>query len=250
MHGSPVLSQLTRAPRSRGVAQMTRGSGPGDGSRDGTRADGANAARVRGVFRDDALAARYGSDRFPPRRLARELRTIAKLLPRLARGRRLDLACGAGRFGGVLAAGGPAVGVDASAAMLQEAHSTGSYAALFLADAFALPFRDGAFAGAICIRLLQHLDAPERRRVLAELRRVVGGRAVVSFFDAGTFEAWRARARRSAPRSRRAITFAEFAADCEAAGWRVEDVARKLGRITEHVFVLLAPRDAATEPRR
>jgi ubiquinone/menaquinone biosynthesis C-methylase UbiE len=132
--------------------------------------------------------------------------------------------------------------------MLAEAAATGAYARLVQGDAFRLPFRDGAFAAAICVRLLQHLDAEDRRKVLSELRRVVGGegpgggRAVVSFFDAATFEAWRARSRRREVRSRRAVPLAEFTADCEAAGWRVARVARKLGRLTEHVFVLVEHR--------
>lgn len=200
-----------------------------------------HADHVREVFRDEALAARYGSRRFPARRLARERRTIARLLGDLAPGPRLDVACGAGRFGDLLAAGGPVTGLDASPAMLREAAATGAYRAVLCGDAFRLPFGDAAFAAASCIRLLQHLDAGDRRRALAELRRVVRGRAVVSFFDAGTLEAWRARGRRAEPRSRRAVPFREFESDCAAAGWRVARVARKLGRLTEHVFVLLEP---------
>ena len=200
-----------------------------------------HADHVRDVFRDSGLAARYGRDRFPPRRLARERRTISRLLGGLAAGPRLDVACGAGRFGDLVAAGGPVTGLDASPAMLGEAAATGAYRAVLCGDAFRLPFRDAAFAGAICIRLLQHLDAGDRRRALAELRRVVRGRAIVSFFDAGTFEAWRARRRRAEPRSRRAVPLREFESDCAAAGWRVAQVARKLGRLTEHVFVLLEP---------
>lgn len=203
-----------------------------------TRGD---AERVRDVFRDDALASRYGRTRFPARRLARERRTLESLVPALAAGPRLDLACGAGRFGDLLAGAGPVTGLDASPAMLREATATGAYARLLCGDAFRLPFRDGAFAAAICIRLLQHFAADERRRVLSELRRVVRGRAAVSFFDAGTFEAWRARSRRKSPRSRRAVPYREFEADCAAAGWRIVRVARKLGRLTEHVFVLLEP---------
>lgn len=205
-----------------------------------------DADRVRRVFGDDALAAHYGRDRFPPRRLARERATLARLLPDLAPGPRLDLACGAGRFGDLVAEGGPVYGVDSSAAMLREAAAAGAYAARLCGDAFRLPFRDGAFAAAVCVRLLQHFGAEDRRRVLGELRRVVRGRAVVTFFDAATFEAWRARGRRSEPRSRRAVPLAEFEADCAAAGWRVVRVARKLGRLTEHVFVLVEP---ATPPR-
>ena len=213
---------------------------------------GDHADRVRAVFGDDALASRYGRDRFPPRRLRRERRTLGRLLPSLAAGPRLDLACGAGRFGDLLARGGPLTGADASPAMLHETAGTGSYAALVGADARRLPFRDRAFAAAACIRLLQHLDSADRRLVLAELRRVVAGRVVVSFFDAGTLEAWRARSRRREIRSRRSVPMAEFEADCAAAGWRITRVARKLGRLTEHVFVLLEPKEhvfVRLEPR-
>lgn len=202
---------------------------------------GSDAERVRRVFGDGALAARYGRDRFPARRHARELRTLARLLPSLRTGLRLDLACGAGRFGAALGAGGRVVGGDSSAAMLGEARGTGAYAALVAADARRLPFRDGVFAGAICIRLLQHLPSDDRRRVLAELRRVTAGSVIVSFFDAATLEALRARARRKTPRSRRAIRVAEFEADASHAGWRVARIERKLGRVTEHVFALLEP---------
>lgn len=207
-----------------------------------------HAGRVRSVFGDDALAARYGRTRFPAGRLNRERRTLSKLLGDLAPGRRLDLACGAGRFGDLLAAGGAVTGLDASGPMLREAAQTGAYRRLLQGDAFRLPFRDGVFAAAICIRLLQHFDGGDRRKVLAELRRTVAGRAVVSFFDAGTFEGWRARRRRSQIRSRRAVPLAEFTADCEAAGWRVVRVARKLGRLTEHVFVLVEPAGEAARP--
>lgn len=208
-----------------------------------------HADHVRRVFSDDGLAARYGRERFPERRHARELRTLERLLPFLGAGPRLDLACGAGRFGAALGAGAhPVTGADASEAMLREAGATGGYAELVLADARKLPFGDGAFAGAICIRLLQHLDAPDRRAVLAELRRTVRGAVVVSFFDAGTLEALRAKLRRrgAAVRSRRAIAVADFEADLAATGWRLARLERKLGRLTEHVFALLEPGTPAT----
>lgn len=210
----------------------------------------AHADHVRRVFADDGLAARYGRERFPARRHARELRTLRRLLPALGAGPRLDLACGAGRFGAALGEGDktsgarhPVTGADASEAMLREAAATGAYADLVLADARRLPFGDGAFAGAICIRLLQHLDTADRRAVLGEVRRTVRGAAVVSFFDAGTLEAMRARLLRrgAAVRSRRAITVAEFEGDLAATGWRLARLGRKLGRFTEHVFALLAP---------
>ena len=195
--------------------------------------------RVRESFRREGTAARYRKERFPPRRARSEQRAVARLLPGLAPGRRLDLACGAGRFGTLLAREGPVVGVDSSAGMLAEARAEGAYAALLCGDAFQLPFRDGAFAGALCVRLLPHFGPEDRRRVLAELRRVVRGRAVVSFFDAATLEALRARRKRTRGASRRAIRLREFEEDLAATGWRLARLSRKLGRVTEHVFALL-----------
>ena len=203
-----------------------------------------HADRVRRVFGDAELAARYGRDRFPKSRHVREARTLAKLLPSLDPGPTLDLACGAGRFGADLAGRGDGVvGADASAAMLHEARRTGDYSLLVCADARRLPFGGRAFAGAICIRLLQHLDADDRRSVLSELRRVSSGPVIVSFFDAATFEAVRARLRRRSAqqRSRRAVSVSEIERDFTATGWRLSKLERKLGRLTEHVFALIVP---------
>ena len=201
-----------------------------------------DARRVRDRFRGKDEASHYRCERFPPRRARAEERTVAKLLPDLGEGLRLDLACGAGRFGALLAGGGRVVALDASEDMLREARTTGAYAALLAGDAFRLPFRDGAFAAASCVRLLPHFGADDRRRILSELRRVVRGRAVVSFLDAATLEALRARRKRTRGASRRAIRLRDLEEDLAASGWRLVRVARKLGRLTEHVFALVETR--------
>jgi ubiquinone/menaquinone biosynthesis C-methylase UbiE len=145
--------------------------------------------------------------------------------------------CGAGRLFSSLASKGRVIGLDASEPMLCEARGAPGHAALALGDAFALPFRDGAFAGAACIRLLHHLDADDRRRVLAELRRVTRGPFVVSYYDAATFQAWKARRKRAAKGSRKPVARAEFAADLASQGLQPLARSRPLPFIAEQTFV-------------
>jgi SAM-dependent methyltransferase len=77
-----------------------------------------------------------------------------------------------------------AVGVDASTTMAAAAAGRG--ARLCRADAHALPFRDGAFAGVQADRVLQHFHDPVA--ALAEMARVAagGGRLVVAEPDQET----------------------------------------------------------------
>jgi hypothetical protein len=112
---------------------------------------------------------------------------------------------------------------------------------LVQADARHLPFEDDAFASAVALRLLHHLDTHDRRGVLAGLARVVSGPVVVSYFDAHTFEAWRARRRRARRGSRRPVRLPELRADAQCAGYRLERVSRKWGLFSEHVHALLIP---------
>jgi ubiquinone/menaquinone biosynthesis C-methylase UbiE len=92
------------------------------------------------------------------------------------------------------------------------------------ASATALPFPDGTFTGALCMRLLQHLPhAKERTRILAELRRVTDGPVLVSFFDSRTLQHVRRVLRRATGKTRSgrcAITRTAFARELEAAGLR------------------------------
>jgi len=198
------------------------------------RSDG---ARIRGVFGDAVRASRYASQRFPPARERRERRAFERLLPRLADGLQLDAPCGAGRLGASLAKKGPVVALDGSAAMLVEATKRDGYAALVLGDAFALPFPDGAFAGAACVRLLHHMRVEDRRRVLEELRRVCRGTFIVSFYDSATFQAWKAKKKRATTGSRKPIGRAEFVADLAATGLAPLAFSRPLPFIAEQTFV-------------
>jgi SAM-dependent methyltransferase len=192
---------------------------------------------VRGVFGDAGRASDYAAKRFPPARERRERRAFERLLPHLAEGLQLDAPCGAGRLGASLAKRGRVVGVDGSAPMLAEAARGGVYASLVLGDAFALPFADGAFAGAACVRLLHHLRTDDRRRVLAELRRVCRGPFVVSYYDAATFQAWKAKRKRAAKGSRKPVARAEFAADLAATGLAPLAFSRPLPFVAEQTFV-------------
>jgi SAM-dependent methyltransferase len=189
------------------------------------------------VFGNAARASAYASTRFPAARERRERRAFERLLKHLDSGPQLDVPCGAGRLFSSLATKGRVVGLDASEAMLHEARAAPGHAALALGDAFALPFRDGAFAGAACVRLLHHLDAGDRRCVLAELRRVTRGPFVVSYYDAATFQAWKARRKRAAKGSRKPVARAEFEADLASQGLVPLARSRPLPFIAEQTFV-------------
>ena len=100
----------------------------------------------------------------------------------------LDLSCGPGAFSRALAAAAPGalvVGLDISRAMLDvAAQRTGGYSNVVLvrADAHALPFTAGAFAGVNNAGALHAYDDPEL--VFREIHRVLrpGGHYVGSTF--------------------------------------------------------------------
>ncbi|USZ67756.1 methyltransferase domain-containing protein [Halorussus salilacus] len=131
-----------------------------------------------------------------------------RLLDPTAGDRLLDVGCGTGDDALALAdevgPGGSVVGVDNSAAMVEEARERASAStaaavdadagreseaatvSFRVADAESLPFADGRFDGARVDRVLQHLERP--REAFAELRRVTrpGGRVVATDTDWGT----------------------------------------------------------------
>ena len=105
----------------------------------------------------------------------------------------LDVGCGAGddvlALAELVGPEGRVVGVDASAAMVDEAarraEGRGLPVAFRVGDAHRLPFADGSFDAARADRTFQHLADPER--ALAELVRVTtpGGAVVVADTDWG-----------------------------------------------------------------
>ncbi len=101
----------------------------------------------------------------------------------------LDVATGTGRISLHLARrGAQVIGVDLTAAMLEEAREKAkaenlSNLTLVVANARALPYPDGTFDAVTAIRFFHLLPFELQREILAELYRVVkpGGRVVVEF---------------------------------------------------------------------
>lgn len=97
-------------------------------------------------------------------------------------GRRLDLGCGPGHHLPLL--GGPAVALDAAAAMVAMAAATAPGAPVVRGDLAHLPFGRHAFAGVWASKAHQHLPAAELPMALAEVHRVL---AVGARFDLTVF---------------------------------------------------------------
>ncbi len=117
------------------------------------------------------------------RRRAAELdQRCARLLPLQGTERVLDAGCGTGALAEALARRcATVVGVDLDRRFLEQARSRATVNCEFVeGDAMALPFGDGSFDLAGCLRVLHHSESPER--VVAELARVVvpGGRVLVA----------------------------------------------------------------------
>ena len=101
----------------------------------------------------------------------------------------LDLACGAGRHLRELARTGiPAVGLDLSRALLNEARAADPDAKLVRGDMRRLPFADGAFAGltSFFTSFGYFAARTDDRQVAHEMRRVLrrGGSFMLDFFNA------------------------------------------------------------------
>ena len=125
----------------------------------------------------------------------RELAVIRNLARADRGGLYLDLGCSAGLYSRDLATslgdGGDVVGIDIAPSMLKEAarrtRSLRPAPSLARADAAALPFAPGSFAGAVCGGSLNEFGDPAR--ALRETRRVLapGGRlAIMGLLRAAT----------------------------------------------------------------
>jgi SAM-dependent methyltransferase len=133
--------------------------------------------------------------RAPGRDVAHEavnLPALLHLLPEPA-GLTLDLGCGEGRTGRVLQSLGYRVaGVDASPTMVRFAAGHETPEPAVLADAAALPFRDGTFGLVVAYMSLHDMD--RMTEAVAEAARVLdhGGRLVMAIphpvNSAGSFE--------------------------------------------------------------
>lgn len=156
----------------------------------------------------------------------------------------LDLPCGTGRITTFLLSEGWRVHAsDYSEHMIEQAReacaaafpaSAGAAAssadvAFSRQDVLATTFADGEFDAVVCNRLFHHFTEPAtRRRALAELARVSRGPVVASFFCSFSLSALKFRLVNAlkgvTPTDRVPIPLAEFTADVEAAGLRVEAV--------------------------
>jgi ubiquinone/menaquinone biosynthesis C-methylase UbiE len=92
--------------------------------------------------------------------------------------RTLDVACGTGFLTRHLA--GEVVGLDASERMLREARRQAPHATFVRGDALALPFADTSFDRVFTSYFYCHLEKADRRRFLAEARRVARELVVVA----------------------------------------------------------------------
>lgn len=110
----------------------------------------------------------------------------------------LDAGCGTGRITEALTSlGRPIVAVDYSEACLRRmlARTAGAPVLAVQSDLRCLPIRDGVMSAATCIEVYSQFRAPDRRRVLAELARVLlpDGRLSISAFNYNlVFRLWKA----------------------------------------------------------
>lgn len=121
------------------------------------------------------------------------------LLPRLGPGRHrvLDLGTGSGEVPALLARRAArraidleVVGVDRKLSHLAAGRRLGFAQRRVVADAVALPFRDGSFAWSLSTLFFHHFGAEENRRVLAEMRRVSRRGAVVADLRRSPLATW------------------------------------------------------------
>jgi SAM-dependent methyltransferase len=265
------MSRLDRSNEAGAMAESGAGAGGGtEADREADREAGRGAGRgavevagrgedlpeprrkVAGRWQDEAVGRRYAATRFhSARRAGRDARLVTDLLLRVGglRGDEaegpaawvLDAPCGTGRLAPTLAARTPhLVGLDTSRAMLDAWPEVPAHTHRVAGSAFALPFRAGAFDGAVACRFLHHLAAAEdRRAALAELARVTRRWVIVSFWDARSWTAWRRTAGGREPRDARvAVSAATLAADLAAAGLEPVARAHSLRFVSAQTFVL------------
>jgi ubiquinone/menaquinone biosynthesis C-methylase UbiE len=123
-----------------------------------------------------------------------ELDGLRRALEGMPPARTLDVACGTGFLTRHLP--GEVVGLDQSAAMLEEARRQAPNATYVHADALELPFREGEFHRVFTAHFYGHLAIEERQQFLREARRVATELVVVdsSSLHAGEIrEEWQER---------------------------------------------------------
>lgn len=106
-----------------------------------------------------------------------EREQLTRWISKLPRARTLDVACGTGFLTRHLH--GEVVGLDQSASMLEVASAQAPHVEFVQGDALELPFDDHSFDRAFASYFYCHLEDDDRRRFLAEVRRVAPELVVV-----------------------------------------------------------------------
>jgi ubiquinone/menaquinone biosynthesis C-methylase UbiE len=122
-----------------------------------------------------------------------ELRLLEGVIQDLPPLRTLDVACGTGFLTRHLR--GEVFGLDASQRMLDVARRQAPHARFEQGDALSLPFEDGEFDRVFTSYFYCHLEDEERKRFLAEARRVAPELVVVAAIrgDGDASERWEER---------------------------------------------------------
>jgi SAM-dependent methyltransferase len=93
----------------------------------------------------------------------------------------LDCGCGIGRWGYILRGKRrEMIGFDISRDYLKLARQTRAYAGLIQASASHLPFSSDTFNTSLAVEILEHMNKKEGEIFLAELKRVVSRRIILS----------------------------------------------------------------------
>ena len=106
-----------------------------------------------------------------------EVEALCGAIASLEPARTLDVACGTGFLTRHLR--GDVIGLDQSESMLAEARRQAPKATFVRGDALSLPFADGAFERVFTGHFYGHLGPQQRRRFVAEARRVAPELVVV-----------------------------------------------------------------------
>jgi len=158
----------------------------------------------------------------------------------------LDAPCGTGRLTAHLrSAGYDPIACDSSVDMIRrgtDGDAIGPGRSIG-GSLFALPFGDGVFAGAVCVRFMHHLESgAERRAVLGELRRVVAGPVVASVWTGVSVPRLRRSIKSALGRrgsSRFCVPLATLRQDARSAGWQIEKVRYLFAFMAETAYLLL-----------
>ncbi len=200
-------------------------------------------------WRTPGSGRRYARDRWAhARRAAIDPRIVGALAKEhgFAGGPCLDVGCGPGRLRPELVASGAHwIGLDASAAMLDEA-SIRAPGSLLRGLVEKLPVRDGAVELVVACRLLHHFQAPEAfDRAIAELVRVSARLVIFSFWDSASLPAVRRRiglARDEGPTGRVSRTRSVITESVSRAGARVAEFRSVLRFLSQQTFAVLEKR--------